>query len=122
MKKQAFELLGFFGWVVFRIQKPPEAAGDETLAFDENRRSQKTYFLLGPEPDHPDHHHPDHPDHHHPVSDKDKKNNKIAAEITVASAWSIAYVMVLLCTTDHIMSLCTIHNIRNAMSVSIAKG
>ena len=55
------------------------------------------------------------------VTTHDKKNNKIAAEITVASACSIAYVMVLLCSTDHIMSLCTMHNIRNAMSVSIAK-
>ena len=55
------------------------------------------------------------------VTTHDKKNNKIVAEITVASACSIAYVMVLLCSTDHIMSLCTMHNIRNAMSVSIAK-
>ena len=55
------------------------------------------------------------------VTTHDKKNNKIAAEITATSACSIAYVMVLLCSTDHIMSLCTMHNIRNAMSVSIAK-
>ena len=51
---------------------------------------------------------------------QNKKNNKIAAEITVPSVCSIACVMVWLCSKDHVMLLCSIHNITDAIGVSIA--